>query len=235
MRCYPWPDSESGSIASQCPLSRQTGMANKVLGKHYREGISLVELFHRSSPRQARRALPRHHRYHAPSRRRDGRQAPDVPGIDRRQRLVERGAPRVSFPQTHAGRSSNSGPRAPPEVREPAGGRYDAFAALPLRECVEPVKAFHTWRLPMASRRRSVQDEHGQTIQGTVIPVQESVERWSEITLVDGSTFRIKVVVQEAVRHDGKKDAEGNPVYTILSHNVISDVQSTEMARRREC
>lgn len=83
----------------------------------------------------------------------------------------------------------------------------------------------------MAPRRRKVVGQDGQTIEGTVVSVQETTERWTDVRLVDGTTFRMKVVVDEVVRHDGKRDAEGNPVYTINSHNVVNDVQSVDTVR----
>ena len=83
----------------------------------------------------------------------------------------------------------------------------------------------------MAGRRRQIPDEHGQTINGTVVNVQESTERWTDVRLVDGTTFRIKVVVDEVVMHDGRRDSDGNPVYSIFSHNVINDVQAVDTVR----
>lgn len=83
----------------------------------------------------------------------------------------------------------------------------------------------------MARRRKFVDPRSGQTIEGTVVNVQETTERWTDVRLVDGTTFRMKVVVDEVIRHDGTKDAEGNPVYTIRSHNVVNDVQSVDVVR----
>lgn len=77
-------------------------------------------------------------------------------------------------------------------------------------------------------KKRTITDESGQSVEGTVITVDETTERWTEASLSDGTTFRIKVVIDEVVRIDGQTDNEGNPVYTIVSHNVISDVQSLD-------
>ena len=41
-----------------------------------------------------------------------------------------------------------------------------------------------------------------------MVNVQETAERWTDVRLVDGTTFRMKVVVDEVIRHDGTKDAE---------------------------
>ena len=83
----------------------------------------------------------------------------------------------------------------------------------------------------MSRRRRQVRDQRGQTVEGTVINVQESTERWTDVRLVNGTTFRVKVVVDEVVVHDGQRDSEGNPVYSIFSHNVVNDVQSVDTVR----
>ena len=58
-----------------------------------------------------------------------------------------------------------------------------------------------------------------------MITVDETTERWTAASLSDGTTFRIKVVIDEVIKLDGQTDNEGNPVYTILSHNVISDLE----------
>ena len=83
----------------------------------------------------------------------------------------------------------------------------------------------------MAARRKKITDSQGRTIEGTVVNVAETTERWSEVRLVDGTTFRIKVVIDEVVRQDGQRDADGNPVHSIFSHNIVNDVQSVDTIR----
>ena len=83
----------------------------------------------------------------------------------------------------------------------------------------------------MAVRRRELRDENGRPVHGTVVNVQETTERWNEVRLVDGTTFRIKVVVDEVVRLDGRRDPEGNPIYTVLTHNVVNDMHSVDTVR----
>ena len=84
--------------------------------------------------------------------------------------------------------------------------------------------------LVMAKRRKIV-DQHGNEAEGDVINVQETTERWADIRLVDGTTFRIKVVVDEVVRLDGKKDEEGNPIYSVRTHNVIDALESVDTVK----
>jgi len=83
----------------------------------------------------------------------------------------------------------------------------------------------------MPSRKRTTVDERGQPTEGTVVPVEETTERWTFVRLDDGTTFRIKVVVDEAIRLDGRRDNEGNPVYSVISHNVIRDLQSVDTVK----
>ena len=57
---------------------------------------------------------------------------------------------------------------------------------------------------------------------GVVVPIQESTERWTEITLDDGSILRLKPVVARAIRLEGKFDGEGSPIYVVQSANVLT-------------
>ncbi len=59
-------------------------------------------------------------------------------------------------------------------------------------------------------------------VEGTVVSVSESTEKWSEVTLQDGTVIRIKPNVLSAIRMDGQYDPEGNPVYAIRSAAVIT-------------
>jgi hypothetical protein len=54
------------------------------------------------------------------------------------------------------------------------------------------------------------------------VPVVESTERWSDVTLTDGSVLRIKASVLGAVRVDGRYDQEGNPIYQVKVNQVMT-------------
>jgi len=58
------------------------------------------------------------------------------------------------------------------------------------------------------------------------VGVQESTERWSEITLEDGTVFRVKLSVLSAARVDNEYDAEGNPAYALKMNPVVTVVSS---------
>lgn len=66
----------------------------------------------------------------------------------------------------------------------------------------------------------------GKIVDATEVPIRESVERWTELTLEDGSIIRIKPAVLGAVRLDGQWDQEGNPLYMLKGGpNAVAIVQ----------
>lgn len=54
------------------------------------------------------------------------------------------------------------------------------------------------------------------------VGVSESTERWTEITLDDGSVLRLKPVVISAARVVGQYDPEGNPMYYLKVNQVMA-------------
>jgi hypothetical protein len=66
----------------------------------------------------------------------------------------------------------------------------------------------------------------GEDVDAFEIPF-ESTERWTEIRLEDG--LRLKAVVSNVYRVDGKTDNQGNPVYAIKSTNaMVTEVGPTK-------
>jgi hypothetical protein len=63
----------------------------------------------------------------------------------------------------------------------------------------------------------------GQTVQVDAVPVQieDSTERWNEYTLEDGSRVRLKQVISEFYRVEGRQDVEGNPIYVLRGSPVM--------------
>lgn len=74
----------------------------------------------------------------------------------------------------------------------------------------------------MAQGKKTVRDQAGKTVTGDVVDVEESIERFSDITLKDGTLVRIKPVVVDVIRADGQWDNEGNPIYVVRSTNVMT-------------
>lgn len=52
---------------------------------------------------------------------------------------------------------------------------------------------------------------------GVEVPVKESTERFTEVTLDDGSVLRLKPAVLSATRVIGEYDQDGNPAYLVKS------------------
>jgi hypothetical protein len=69
-------------------------------------------------------------------------------------------------------------------------------------------------------------------VDGYVVNVSESNERWSEITLEDGTVLRTKQVVLNALRLDGRWDPDGNPLYTLKINPVMAIVSAPDHLRK---
>ncbi len=74
----------------------------------------------------------------------------------------------------------------------------------------------------MPERRKIVRDQTGAEVEGVVVDVVESTERFSDIRLEDGTLVRIRPVIVEVIRIEGKWDNEGKPLYVIRSANVMT-------------
>jgi hypothetical protein len=71
-------------------------------------------------------------------------------------------------------------------------------------------------------------------VEGTEVAVKESMERWTEVTLEDGSVLRIKPTVLSAIRIDGQYDPEGNPMYALRAGQMLTVVSAPDTLRRPE-
>jgi len=58
-------------------------------------------------------------------------------------------------------------------------------------------------------------------VEGTPITLTESVERWTELKLEDGSVLRVKPLITGILRIDGRFDPQGNPFYVIQGGNTM--------------
>ena len=68
-------------------------------------------------------------------------------------------------------------------------------------------------------------------LDATEIGFRSSGENWNEYLADDGSVIRMKLVVTEILRLDGRYDDDGNPQYFIKSTNVVA-VSTPEHLRR---
>ena len=78
----------------------------------------------------------------------------------------------------------------------------------------------------MVARKKQVRDPSGKLVDGTVIDIDESTEKFSELMLSDGTTLKVKVVAVEVIRIDDRWDQEGNPMYVLKSQLVVSVSES---------
>ena len=82
----------------------------------------------------------------------------------------------------------------------------------------------------MGERRRKVRI-NDEDVDAAEMPFQNVAEHWNEYLLNDGSVIRLKSVVTEILKLEGKYDADGNPQYLIKSAQVVS-VSGSERARK---
>jgi hypothetical protein len=79
----------------------------------------------------------------------------------------------------------------------------------------------------MPERRIKFQQQlGGPFLEGIDVPVLESTERWTELTLEDGSVLRVKPMVFGAIRLEGQWDPEGNPLYALKGGPAMSTLVS---------
>ena len=86
----------------------------------------------------------------------------------------------------------------------------------------------------MKERRKPIKLPSGEVVEGTVVDVASSTEKFSEYLLSDGTKLRAKLAIFEAVRHDENWDSEGNPVYIVRSQNVVVVVDAPKKLKKKE-
>ena len=82
-------------------------------------------------------------------------------------------------------------------------------------------------------RRKTVKDQDGNVVNGTVVEVTESTERFGQTKLEDGTIIKTKLTVIEVIRLDNKWDSNNNPAYIVQSQNVVAVVESPESLKRK--
>jgi hypothetical protein len=73
----------------------------------------------------------------------------------------------------------------------------------------------------VAEKRLKVQAPDGKVVDGVEVDIVESSERWTDITLADGTTIRTKPVILSVMRLENVYDQEGNPVYQLKANQVM--------------
>jgi hypothetical protein len=73
----------------------------------------------------------------------------------------------------------------------------------------------------------------GKPVDAFEVPILESTERWTELTLEDGAVIRLKPMIVGVIRVEGQWDQEGNPIYAIKGGpNLMSIVSVPERLKR---
>jgi hypothetical protein len=71
-------------------------------------------------------------------------------------------------------------------------------------------------------------------VSGTEVSVEESLERWSDVTLEDGARIRLKGSVVSAVRVDNEYDPQGNPLYIVNVTPVMSILEMPDDLKQKK-
>jgi hypothetical protein len=69
--------------------------------------------------------------------------------------------------------------------------------------------------------------------EGVEVHMISSDERWSSVTLEDGTTIRMKQTVTQVIKIEGEFDPEGNPMYVTKTANLMV-VDAPDALRRGE-
>lgn len=73
----------------------------------------------------------------------------------------------------------------------------------------------------------------GEIVDAFDVPVAESNEKWSELTLEDGTVMKIKMNVVSAIRVPNHYDAEGNALYLVKGQPAMVIISVPEHLRKK--
>lgn len=68
----------------------------------------------------------------------------------------------------------------------------------------------------------------GKEIDVTEVPATESKEFFNIYKLEDGAELKVKSVATSIMRIEGERNPDGNPIYLVLSGNVVSVMHGPE-------
>ncbi len=73
----------------------------------------------------------------------------------------------------------------------------------------------------------------GKIKEGIEVYMISSDEKWSSITLEDGTTIRLKPTATQVIKVEGEYDQDGNPIYLTKFANVMV-IDAPESLRRKD-
>ena len=85
----------------------------------------------------------------------------------------------------------------------------------------------------MADRKVKMTLPTGKVVEGTEIAVDESTERWTEVTFKDGVRIRVKMTVVSAHRADDEYDAEGNPFIALNMTPTVAVIEVPQSLKKK--
>jgi hypothetical protein len=83
----------------------------------------------------------------------------------------------------------------------------------------------------LAEKRVKVPTTSG-PVDAVEVAVNESMERWTEVKLEDGSVIRLKTTVIAAARLVNRYDPEGNPIYSLKVNQIIVVASAPDHLRK---
>jgi hypothetical protein len=84
----------------------------------------------------------------------------------------------------------------------------------------------------VAERKVKVNLPNVGQVDATEVGLIESVERWTELKLEDGSVLRVKPVIMTVLRIEGHYDNQGNPMYGIQGGQAMAVASAPEHLRK---
>ena len=84
----------------------------------------------------------------------------------------------------------------------------------------------------MAERKVKIPGTNGKIYDGVEVPIKESLERWGEIILDDGTTIRAKLNISAVLRVEDEYDEQGQPIYSVSSVPTVVVVNAPDNLRK---
>jgi len=76
-----------------------------------------------------------------------------------------------------------------------------------------------------------IRDQQGNLVDADLVEVVKASEPWSEYTLADGTTLKIKVVLGSTYRLRGQWTDDGDPVYVTKAQTVVMAIVPDDLKR----
>jgi hypothetical protein len=86
----------------------------------------------------------------------------------------------------------------------------------------------------MTERKIKVPGKDGKMVDAIDVPIEQAIERWSELTLEDGTVVRAKMSIASIARVEGQYDPHGNPLYLANSSPIISIVSVPDRLKKKD-